>query len=321
MPILKQFNFRYFRNEYICKVKQLIGSCCNMNNRTKFTAMLFALSILSFTFCSLENVLAQTSTNSDTLESASEHLLTLFDNSHYNRPIYANYTILNLTLLFQSPEINSSSHVYVHYSHNMVNWTSLELPKTDHLTRYSAFYVITLGPFLYDCEYFIKFNATQGSTELASGYLRILVEKVEGIIFVDFSYRVKTQSDNSQLADISIIVLGADIKLGSVYVASDQQLEGEGPVKMNLDPDTNHTYKATIGPINSWNDFIKLSFNASTSDDTLFTNTNYFIYKEKTNQPEGFWTSKFPAILIGVIVMGAMTTIFVMAKRRPPRRV
>ena len=213
-----------------------------MTKRTKISALLFAISIVLFAFCSYSNVIAKQSNQSQILEVTSDHILTLFDNSHYNRPIYANHSIVNLTLLFQSPEINSSSHVYIHLSYNMINWTTLELQKRQHLTSYSAFYDVSLGPFLYEGEYYITFNATQGSSELANGYLRINVEKAVGIVFVDFSYRIKIQDNITQYADLYINVLGDDIKLGSVYVASDQQPEGDGALQQRdrVPPSVHH---------------------------------------------------------------------------------
>jgi len=267
----------------------------------------------------IKNGLSFNEANYHLFETSSTHDLKIYEFTHYNKPIYANYTTANITMLFQSPEVNSSD-VSAHYSVNGINWTTIILTKTETLSETRVLFKGTLGPFLKSGEYQLKINATESNTEYDSVFYRFDVLKIRGIIFVDLSYRVKEQSDQSQQIDVSINVLGDDIKIGSVYVSTDQQEEDENPYKLNYVDGSNFTYFATIGPTNTWQKIIRATFFANTSDDIKYVNSNFIILKQTVYVPEKFWTSKFPAIIFGAIVMGAMTTVFIMNRRRGPKK-
>jgi hypothetical protein len=266
-----------------------------------------------------QNNVAFNITKSSLYESSSTHDLKIYDFSHYNKPIYANYTTVNMTMLFQSPDVDLAD-ISAHYSRNGINWTTIVLTKTESLLNNRAFFSGTLGPFIKSGEYQLKVNASRINTEYASAFYRFDVVKVSGIVFTDISYKVKEQSDQSQHIDLYINVIGDDIKLGSVYVSADQQEEDETPYKLNFQAGSDYTYWTTLGPTNTWQKTIKLTFFANTSTDTKYINSNYIILKETVFIPEKFWSSKFPAIILGAVVMGAFTTIFVMNRRRAPKK-
>ncbi|NHK30770.1 MAG: hypothetical protein FK730_05425 [Asgard group archaeon] len=283
--------------------------------------LLFAIiiTIFSLQLIMFQNSAAFSITKSSLYESSSTHDLKIYDFSHYNKPIYANYTTVNITMLFQSPEIDLAD-ISAHYSSNGINWTTIALTKTESLLDNRAFFIGTLGPFIKSGEYQLKVNASRINTEYASAFYRFNVVKIRGILFIDLSYKVKEQSDQSQHIDLYINVIGDDIKLGSVYVSTDQQEDVETSYKMNFQAESDHTYWATLGPTNTWQKTIKLTFFANTSDNTKYINSNFIILKDTVFVPEKFWTSKFPAILLGAVVMGVFTTIFIMNRRRGPKK-
>ena len=279
------------------------------------------LSIFFLLLCSLCLIAIKPSTqqiiNKISSENNSTHELTIIDFSHYNKPIYVNYSVLNITVLFKGPEVNLS-RVYAHYSPNLINWTTVELTKIKDLRVNQATYYCLIGPLRYAGQHFLKINATRINVELASITTRFIVSNIDGVIFLDFSYKLKTESDNKEYADVFINALGSDIKASSILVTTDQKDDTFKPYKMNLINNTNTTYKAILGPINIWQSLIRLTFMANNSDDSLFTNANYFILKGATVIREDFWRGRFPAIIVSGVVMIAMTIIFIMHRRSPP---
>lgn len=287
--------------------------------RKKSLLFVIIITILSLQIIICHNGIAHNETTPNLFDTSSLHKLSIYDFTHYNKPIYVNYTLVNITMLFQSPEVNLTD-ISAHYSVNGINWTTIVLTKTESLLNNRALFGGTLGPFIKSGEYQLKINATRINTEYASAFYRFDVMKIRGIIFIDLSYKVKEQSDQSQHIDVFINVLGDDIKVGSVYLLSDQQEEDEEPYKLNLLAGSNFTYSVTIGPTNTWQKIIGVTFFANTSDNTKYINSNFIILKEYIFIPEKFWTGKFPAILLGAVIIGAMTTVFIMNRRRSPKK-
>lgn len=245
-------------------------------------------------------------------------ILQMLDFSHYNRPIYVNYTIVNVTMLFESTD-TSSLHLNAFYSVNGINWSIAEFTETGELSESQVIFDGTIGPFNTAGIYYLIINASRGYNLLAEFRSRFTVEAVNGIVFLNFQYNVKTLSDDQSYIDVLIDVLGDDIKLGSVYASAEEQSEDDAPKKLNLKTGTTNSYRGTIGPINDWGKIIHMIFTANTSSDVQFKNSNYHVISEKAKTPEQFWTGKFPAILIGAVVTGAMVTIAIMNQRRAPK--
>ncbi|HUT82718.1 MAG TPA: hypothetical protein VMZ29_16100 [Candidatus Bathyarchaeia archaeon] len=281
--------------------------------------LLFAFILCLTTNLFLLNAKALSNNTNVTLATQSTQQLKVYDFPQYGKPIYANYTILNITVQLLGSQADLSQ-VNSYYSVDLINWTRIEFTKILTITDENVLFSGALGPFAYDGEYYLKINASR-IVETAKLTFRFTVQPVNGIVFIDFSYRFKTLSDTNQYADVFINVLGLDIKLGSVYVSSDQQVEGENPYKMNLIADSNLTYRTSIGPTNRWNKFFIITFSANTSSNVKFSSNDFYLLKETTNYvPEKFWTGKFPAIVVSVVIFGSMTTAFIMSKRKPPRK-
>ncbi|MBN1329188.1 MAG: hypothetical protein JXA54_06920 [Candidatus Heimdallarchaeota archaeon] len=265
------------------------------------------------------NTKALNTSINNTFTTHSTQQLKIYDFPQYSKPIYANYTALNITVQLLGTQA-SLSEVYSYYSYNHLNWTKIKFNKILTIADDNVLFSGALGPFDYDGEYFLKINASR-VVETAKLTYRFTVQPVSGIVFVDFSYKFKTLSDTNQYADVFINILGSDIKLGSVYVSSTQQEEGESPFKMNLIADSNITYRASIGPTNRWSKFFSITFSANTSTNAKFNSNEYFLLKETTNYvPEYFWTGKFPAIVVSAIVFCSLAMAFIMSKRKPPRK-
>jgi hypothetical protein len=292
------------------------------NNKTRRILLSASIILLfCFSFCGYASGIAPNNIN--VYESTAEHALRIYDFSHYMQPIYVNYTVANMTVMFLSSEINTAV-IEGHYSVDGINWTTVAFTKigvlldSDEQPTNKALFNTSLGPFVEAGEYQLKINATSGFTEYAASYIRFTVIEVEGIVFLDLSYSVKL-SDQDQFIDVEVVVLGDDIKLGSVSLATDQEEHNETET-MNLKAGTNHTYWAILGPSNTWDKIIRVTFSANTSDDTQYTNDNFFILKQIVNPPEKFWSSKFPAILVGAVFVILVFTIYIMNKRKTPRR-
>jgi hypothetical protein len=292
-----------------------------MNRKLKSRIVFFALgiSILSLVIIPISNAVAQQQDIPSYPETSAGHLLLMYDYSHYYKPIYVNYSVLDISLLLLGPQANVSTHVYVHYSQNQVDWITTEFTDLTSISEISAKFQGTVGPFNTTGEYFIIMNATRGaSTELARTYYRINVIAVQGLLFVDFSYKIRVLNTSEQFADLFINVLG-DVKNTTVEASFDQQEDGEEPYLLTPYLGSSHRYNLSIGPINRWDNFIQITFTANTTTSTMYENSNYFFYKDYARIKEDFWRSKFPAIMIGGGLIIAVSVIFVLSRRGPPR--
>jgi len=254
-----------------------------------------------------------------TTKDAENHSLQLFEFSHYNRIIYANYSVISFVVLFEGPEVNISS-VYAHYSlEGAGNWTTIELSRTRTVSEYRALYAGTLGPFPRAGNYFLKINATRLSVEHASLNLLFEVVKPTGIVFLDFSYSVNVDAEDNQYADIQIHLIGEDILPETVYVVPELKGMTVNKTKLTLVVGTNHTFVGKLSPITLWADKVRLTFQANTSTGKQYTCSNYFLLKGRIVIQENFLRSKLPAIIISAVIMISMTIVFIMARRKPPR--
>ncbi len=290
------------------------GSFMRKINQKRLLLFTFILGIITIPF--ILNVKAQSNIPTNTLSTQATHQLKIYDFPLYGQTIYTNSTILNLTVQLLGPQADLSE-VHSYYSLDQVNWVMTEFTKILTITDENVLFSGALGPFAEEGDYYLKINASR-IIEQAKLTYRFTVRPVIGIVFLDFSYRFKS-SDTDQYADVYVNVLGSDIKLGSVYVFTDQLVEGEDSVKMNLIAGSNITYRATIGPTNKWDKFFSVTFSAKTSSDEAFNSSYFYLLKESTNYvPEEFWSGKFPAIVVSAVIFGALTTAFVMSKRKPP---
>ncbi|MCF2142827.1 MAG: hypothetical protein K9W42_03930 [Candidatus Heimdallarchaeota archaeon] len=291
----------------------------------KFTEKCFIIfllsSLLCFTFISLPTMTTANSLaprNESTVATATDHSLQLLEFSHYDRVIYANYSVISFSVLFEGPEVNIST-VYAHYSLEQQNWASISLTRSRTVSEYQAIFSGQIGPFAQAGEYYLKINATRFSVEHASLYLQFEVVKAVGIVFVDFSFDIHLDTENNQYADLQITVLGEDVLSESVYVVPTLPNKVVNKTKLYLLEGTNYTYVGKISPINTWLDKTPLTFLANTSSGIQYKSSTFFLLKGLVSIPESFWRSKFPAILISSILILSMSTIFIMARRKPPK--
>ncbi|NHJ31729.1 MAG: hypothetical protein FK732_02595 [Asgard group archaeon] len=292
-----------------------------MSRRCKSRIVSFAVivSILSLIFIPLSNAVAQNQKLPSYPQATSDHLLLMYEYSHFFKPIYVNYSVIDLSFLLLGPQANVSTHVYVHYSQNQVNWTTTEFVDLESISATSAMFQGSIGPFNKTGEIYLIMNATRGTTtELARSYYRFDVVGVQGLLFVDFTYDVRVLNTSEQFADLYINVLG-DVSNTTVEASFDQQDDEEEPYSLTLYQGSNQKYNLTIGPINSWDNFVQITFTANTTTGTMFTNTGFFFYKEYAQLKEDFWRSRFPAIMIGGGIIIAVSVIFILSRRGPPR--
>lgn len=292
-----------------------------MSNKLKSRVVFFTIiiSILSLVFIPMSNTVALHPKYPLYLETSSDHLLLMYDSSHHYKPIYVNYSVLDLSFLLLGPQANVSTHVYVHYSQNQVDWVTVEFVDLTSISATSAMFQGSVGPFNKTGEYYLVINATRGaSTELARTYYRINVVAVQGLIFVDLLVNVQVLNTSEQFADLYINVLG-DVKNTTVEAFFDQQDESEEPYLLTPYQGSNQKYNLTIGSINRWDNFVQITFTANTTSDTMYSNTDFFFYKDDARIKEDFWRSKFPAIMIGGGLIIAVSVIFVLSKRGPTR--
>ncbi len=292
-----------------------------MSNKLKSRIVFFAviISILSLVFIPMSNAVAQNQKIPTYPESSSEHLLLLFEYSHSYQPIYVNYSVLDLSFLLLGPQANVSTRVYVHSSQNQVDWTTTEFVDLESISATSALFQGLVGPFNKTGEYYLIMNATRGTiTELARLYYRINVVSVQGLLFVDLTYNVRVLNTTEQYADLCINILG-DVKNTTVEASFDQQDNEEEPYLLTPYLGSNQKYNLTIGPINKWDNFVQIFFSANTTSGTMFTNTDFFFFKDHARIKEDFWRSKFPAIIIGGGIVIAVSVIFTLSRRGPRR--
>ncbi len=292
-----------------------------MSKKLKSRIVYFAviISILSLVFIPMTNAVAQNQKIPTYPESSSDHHLLLYEFSHFYQPIYVNYSVLDLSFLLLGPQANVSTRVYVHYSQNQVDWTTVEFADLESISTTSAMFQGLVGPFNKTGEYYLIMNATRGTvTELARSYYRINVVSVQGLLFIDLTYNVRVLNTTEQFADLCINILG-DVKNTTVEASFDQQDTDEEPYLLTPYLGSNQKYNLTIGPINKWDNFVQISLSANTTSGTMYTNTDFFFYKDYARIKEDFWRGKFPAIMIGGGVVIAVSIIFILSRRGPPR--
>lgn len=292
-----------------------------MSKQLKSRIVFFAviISILSLVFIPMSNAVAQNQKIPAYPESSSDHHLLLYENSHYFRPIYVNYSVLDLSFLLLGPQANVSTRVYVHYSQDQVDWTTIEFVDLESISTTSAMFQGLVGPFNRTGEYFLMMNATRGTvTELARSYYRINVVSVQGLLFIDLTYNVRVLNTTEQFADLYINILG-DVKNTTVEASFEQQENDEEPYLLTPYLGSNQKYNLTIGPINTWDNFVQITFTANSTSGTMYTNTDFFFYKDYAQIKEDFWRSKFPAIIIGGGAVIAVSVIFALSRRGPSR--
>ena len=278
-------------------------------------------SLLSFPFVSSSTIPAQNRSflTKHSASPSAYHSLQLYAFSHYDQVIYANYSIVSFSVLFEGPEVNIST-VYAHYSlDGQQNWTSISLMRTRTVSEYQAIFSGDIGPFAQAGMYYLKVNATRFSVEHASLYLQFEVVKAVGIVFLDFSFVINIDAENKQYANLQITVLGEDVLPATVYVFPTLPNNVINKTKLFLLDGTNYTYVGQLRPINTWLDKTPLTFLANTSAGTQYHSSTFFLLKGQISVPESFWRSKFPAILMGSVLMLSMSVIFIMARRKPPK--
>ena len=93
------------------------------------------------------------------------HKMKIYDFSHYNRPIYPNYTIVSLEVEFESEQLTLAD-LEASYTHNLINWTTVEMIELRELTDNSSIFAANLGPFKYSGSYVLNVTAIRGNIEL-----------------------------------------------------------------------------------------------------------------------------------------------------------
>ncbi|MCK5046803.1 MAG: hypothetical protein KAS22_09505 [Candidatus Heimdallarchaeota archaeon] len=292
-----------------------------MSKKLKSKIVFFAviISIFSLIFIPMSNAVAQNQKIPTYPQSSSDHNLLMFENSHYHQPIYVNYSVLDLSFLLLGPQANVSARVYVHYSQNQADWTTIEFVDLVSISETSALFQGLVGPFNKTGEYYLIMNATRGTvTELARSYYRINVVSVQGLLFIDLTYNVRVLNTTEQFADLYINILG-NVKNTTVEASFDQQDNDEEPYLLTPFQVSKCKYNLTIGPINKWDNFVQIIFTANTTSGTMYTNTDLFFYKDYAKIKEDFWRSTFPAIIIGGGIVIAISVVFILSRRGPPR--
>ncbi|MFW9921824.1 MAG: hypothetical protein ACFFDW_00860 [Candidatus Thorarchaeota archaeon] len=265
------------------------------------------------------NTLEGKSISNLVVEETSEHEIRLMEFSHYNKPIYANYSIPNLTVRFESAEVDIAD-LELFYTNNFVNWTSVSLVETIVLSSNSSLFEGSMGPFSTSGNYFVEVNATRGSVLLASLNFIINVEAITGLVFVDFDHQIIQYENGSQSINIQINVLGNELNISTVQVIANQPEESFTKIQMYKVNGTNNLYNASYGSIDEWIQIVKLTFTANTTAGINYTNTNFQFVKSLPIYPENFWRNKFPGIIAGFVAVGAMAGIFILSRVKPPRK-
>ena len=246
-----------------------------------------------------------------------EDQLIIYEFSPSTDRIYVNYTKIEITTRFESPDANSSK-VRAYFSADLINWNITNLENKKALSETLVYYSGEIGPFPIIGEYYLKINATRGISELASVKLKFNVEAVNGIIFVDFEYLIKTPFNNgSQYSDILISVLGDNLNFSTVAVVTDKQ--PDKIIKMQLVNNSINRFNATLGPINSWSEKIKLTFRANSTAGIYYKNDRFYFKKDPIITPENFWKSNFPAIIVVTVIFGSMSGYILWSRRKPPK--
>lgn len=287
---------------------------------------LFAFSILFIVFILFIGVTPQNqakasnnNSNETTFVKAATHQLLIFDYSHEHKPVYENYSKVEFTFQFLSEKADSTK-LHVYYTQDFINWTVVEFTEKEELATNNYLIKGSLGPFETAGTYTLIVNATEVFIEYDVVYTTIEVVPITGLMFVDFDYRVKDQTDGNQFVDFYISVIGDDLDIAKVKLTTDQHTEEDALVKMNPRNESTVLFLATVGPINAWPELVHVTFFANTTTDAVYNSTDFYILKEPPIAKEDFLRSKLPAILVGVVVMGSISTLFIMSKRRPPKK-
>ena len=261
----------------------------------------------------------ETTTATDLFEitATGDHKLLLKEFSHFNLPIYPNYSKVNLVVLFEGDEFDMST-IKVHYSANDINWTSVEFTPIRTVTSNSSLFKATIGPFVLSGDYTVKINATRGSVEHAALYFKMPVEDIAGLLFVDFDHQLVKLENKTELVFLQVTILGNGLINDSVKVEVDQI--DYNKTDMVLVDGTTNRYNASLGSIMHWEEYVHVTFSANTTKGNIYKNTNFLFQKGIPRFEEPFLSSLLPAILVGLLVIGSMSTIFIMAKRRAPKK-
>lgn len=246
-----------------------------------------------------------------------DHKLTLLEYSHFNRPIYPNYTQVNLAVVLEGEEYDISD-IDIHYSQDRINWTTIAFTQIKTLSENSSLFEVTIGPFSESDMYFIKINATRGSLEHATIFFSIQVEEITGLVFLDFDHQIVELENKTSLVNLQVSVLGNNLINDSVRVVVDQIDYNSTTMKL-INGSTNR-YNATMGSIMHWEEYVHVTFIGSTTLGIDYNNSNFLFHKAYPKFEEPFLTSLLPAIVVGLLVVASMSTIFIMAKRRAPKK-
>jgi len=248
----------------------------------------------------------------------SEHKLKISEYSHYNLPVYVNYTVVNIEVEFESDDVDAAK-LELHYSHNGINWTSRAMIYDHEVSNNCSAFQVNFGPFLYASDYLVKINASKDSSLLATVITRIIVDNVTGIVFTDFAYNLTALNNGTQFINVQIGVLGSDLDNNTIMSVFNQPEDKETKVKMQLISGSTNKYNVSIGPVDEWGESVEIIFEANTTEGANFISASFLIEKSPPIYPEDFWRQKFPAIIVGVFVVIAMGIIFIIARRKPPK--
>jgi hypothetical protein len=242
-----------------------------------------------------------------------DYQLSIFAFSHDQKPIYANYTKITYRFLLEGSGANLSQ-VTLSYSQDQSSWSAVIIfNKSAWDNNDTAYFKGTIGPFAEVGYYYLKVNATLGGEDITALYTRIEVEPITGLKFTNFQYRFKTFSDGKTYFDVFIDILGDNLAPLTVNVLVDKQDDNYPPERMNPVVNTSFTFRATnIGPTNSWDGTIFLTFQANTTSGEYYNNTDYFITISESFPPENFLTSQLPALLVSLFSIGSVGTVFVL---------
>ncbi|MBD3189112.1 MAG: hypothetical protein GF308_00630 [Candidatus Heimdallarchaeota archaeon] len=241
--------------------------------------------------------------------------LVIKDFSHNNRPIYANFSRISFTFEFKA-NFSNYAQVSLSYSRDRVNWTKITCNKGEQSSENATLFNCELGPFEQVGIYYLRISAEMGGTTYATIYTRIIVEQVAGIVFTDFEYAPSPFNWSNPYLYVYVKIFGEKLNPFSVTVSYAEKNQ----TKMNLFDETTHTYRGTLGPFSGEREIVYLNFTANTTNDVLYYNANYFVTLGSPDYQEDFWRVRFPAIIVVVVVMGAISTIFIMSKMGGARR-
>ena len=280
----------------------------------KLFAILVLVSISIFFVSAVQAKSSPIINNTITTDAA--HQLVLLENSHQDKPIYENYSVISLSFQFLSEEADSAD-LFVHITTDFINWVTVEFTDKEELAENNYLFKGTIGPFENAGTYYLKANASEGIFFYDEVFTQFEVEAVSGVVFLDFDYTLETQDDETMDIEIFISVIGNNLNYTKVSLTTDQHSADDELIKLNYMG--NSEYNITIEAIESWPAVVHLTFIANTTIDVMYTSTDFYILKDTPVEPEDFLTSKLPAILVGAVVFIAISIIFIMAKRKPPR--